>query len=134
MILFHPGPAMIDCRDCQQHVYDLKTGQRKTFRAGASREEKPCVRPKGTPPPCSECPKESPEKAKEHELSQRNLQTLRLYREARATVGACLTQRERGDLLLLRNLAVVDALHREYDRSELGREMSYSVARLFSKQ
>lgn len=83
-MLFHPGAASIDCRDCQSFIYDLETGRRQTYRAGPTLEEKPCRRPAGSPTPCHRCPKQSPENARRRQLSQRNLFTWELFRRHRA--------------------------------------------------
>ena len=133
LILFHPGPASIDCEECKRFIFDLKTGRRETFKSGPKREEKPCVRPGKILPPCDQCPKESPEKAHEHELSDRNRQTVRLYHQVRATQGGCMTEAMKADRLLARNLAIVDQLYREWEREQAAKELAYQVAVLYQR-
>jgi hypothetical protein len=128
LLLFHPGPARIDCAECKRFIFDHKTGDQKTYKAGASGEEKPCVRPQNVPTPCHECPKESPQKCKEHELSRKNRMTLRLYYEVRATSGQCLTPAMRGDRLLMRNLAIVDGIYRQFEQDQMARSIVAGIA------
>jgi hypothetical protein len=123
LLLFHPGAARIDCEECKRFIFDLKTGERNTYRAGPGREELPCVRPVAVPTPCGTCPKKSPASARELELSRRNVKTLWIYRQVRATAGQCLTDEMRRDGLLMRNLALLDGIFRDYDQSRLGEQV-----------
>lgn len=131
LLLFHPGALKVTCEQCRQHLYNLETGEQQTYVAGPTREKRPCVRPEGVPTPCDQCPKESPQKARDHELSDKNRRTVLIYLESRATHGASLTPAMRRDPILLRNLAIVDGIYRDYERREVGRESAYSAALLF---
>lgn len=111
-MLFHPAVARINCSDCLKVVYDFDTGEPVRICNGTL----PMLRV--LPPPCEKCPKKSPEREREFVLSDRNLKTIRLYYEVRATGGACLTERERSDRLLTRNLQLIDRLVREHERKQ----------------
>lgn len=124
--MFHPGVAQIDCRDCQKYVYDFVTGKRKTYAQG--KRDRP--RPASTPPPCHKCPKESPEKAHEHELSAKNWRTLALYQQVRASSGACLSDEMKRDALLMKNLATIDALFRRWEREQQAVVLATEIVRL----
>jgi hypothetical protein len=78
LLLLHPEVAGRECRDCQKHVYDEKTGQR------GSHNGQPIKRPPRAPPPCARglCPKGKPE---DHsDLTLRNWQAYRHYLRCRA--------------------------------------------------
>jgi hypothetical protein len=107
LLLLHPGLTRFTCAECQQFSYDFETGERDTF-LGAEGTRLDVIR--SVPPPCEKCPKQSPEREREHVLSAKNLQTMVLYRQVQATSGACLTARERRDSVLVNNLAVVDGV------------------------
>lgn len=77
----YPEVAQIDCRDCKKHSYDLKTGELNTYDAGDQRL--PILR-HGNPPPCHECPKQSPERGEQLKLSRRNIAALNFYNRAKA--------------------------------------------------
>jgi hypothetical protein len=118
-------------------LYDPKTWQLQTYRAGPRREEKPCDRPKGVVPLCETdqgCPKGSPKEEPDCLLLPKNRATLRLYLEARTLGGRLMTKAERRDLLLRHNLAVVDRLYRQWEREHeaklLGIEVANQVAAL----
>lgn len=128
LLLFHPGPASIDCEDCQRYVYDLERGERKTYRAGG--EDRPQVRPPGTPRQCALCPKESPARAAELRLTRANVATLRIYLESRATAGASLTPVMLRDLLLLRNLRIIDGIYRAWEQTKASEALGHQTARL----
>ena len=117
--LFHPALLAFSCADCQKWVYDFDTGERKTYRRGPKREEVPMTWPRGTAPPCKTCPKESPAKERDHILNFRNLKTLAIYQQVRATSGHCLTEAERADPVLRQNLAIIDAIVRKYEHHQL---------------
>ena len=126
LLLFHPGVAVIDCRDCQKFIYDFATGQRKTYAQG-TRDR---LRPANTPPPCHKCPKQSPQQSHEHELSAKNWRTLSLYQQVRASRGACLTDAMKNDGLLMKNLATIDALFRRWEREQQASAVAFEVVRL----
>lgn len=111
LLSLHPGAAMVDCESCQQWIYDLETGQRKMVRVGPDRKEVPQPRPKGTPTPCSTCPKKNPEHASRLKLSEKNRKTYQLWQRARATHFAYVPERLRNDPILARNFAELDWVH-----------------------
>lgn len=69
--------------------------------------ELPLARNAGQPPPCHKCPKESPEKAKQIELSEKNWAAYSHYLQAKA-VG--LTEEERRDPIVRRNFALIEMI------------------------
>ena len=110
-MLHHPGAARIDCDDCKQFVFDLKTGERETFKSGPERKELPLARNAGESPPCRQCPKESPERAKQIELSDKNWQAYSHYLQAKA-VG--LTDAEKRDPIVRRNFALIEMISSDH--------------------
>lgn len=124
LLLFHPGPSRIDCAKCIRYVHDMDTGELKQYRSGPKRELRSVERPKGQSPPCEKCPKESPQKAKQYELSAKNWRALWYYYEARA---AGLTESDRSDRLLRRNLAILDRIHRQWEAHEAASQFARSI-------
>lgn len=114
MLLLHPGPASIDCEDCQEWLYDLDTGKRQTI--GQGERERPIPRPKGTDTPCEECPKGSPSNAEILKLSPRNRKTYELWRRAKATGGHAVPDHLRADAILARNFAELDQVTQTIDQ------------------
>jgi hypothetical protein len=92
----------------------------QTYRAGADLEEKPCLRPAGSPTPCDRCPKQSPEHAKSLELSEKNAVTWTLYRRHRA---AALPE-DALDGQTRENFAALDELYAAFDRQQLASEIA----------
>ena len=115
LLILHPEVAFRSCTDCQMHVYDEKTGERKTDRSG-----NPVPRPKGTVAPCrvsaSACAKGTPEQSKG--ISDRNWKAWQHYQECRA-VGMFPD-----DPIVRRNAAIIraatDAAERQQQAQSLG--------------
>lgn len=128
--MFHPGEASIDCNECKRFIFDLKTGEKKTYKAGPRREEMPWVRPLCVPTPCGDCPKKSPEEAERCKLSNKNWRTWQLFKEMRATNGAAFTPAMRRDRVLLQNFAVLDCIQRQYEQEQLANCLTYQIAML----
>lgn len=154
LLLLHPGVLRIDCADCQRYIYDLETGERKTYRSGSKREQTPMLRPAASDPPCHKCPKKGAGVADTSHrpgdceggedlragrceggeiLRPRHWRTLAIYQKVRATMGVFLTSRMRRDALLMRNLAAIDELYRQFDRRQLATELAHEVALLFKR-
>lgn len=112
LLLTHPVVAQIPCSECLKFVYDFDTGEQVTICEGTI----PMVR--ALPPPCEKCPKQSPEREREFILSDRNLKTLRLYHEVQATSGQCLSEREKADRVLTRNLQTIHRLYKQQERRQ----------------
>lgn len=130
--MFYPALTRFSCAECQAFVYDVDwtngcegTGNRKKF-CGGTRD---VVRPAASPPPCELCPKGSPAEEHEHLLTADNWLTLELFREVKATNGACLTDEMKADRLLMQNLAAIDQLWIAKERQRLGREIAANVVR-----
>ncbi len=126
--MMYPGAAAIDCGDCAKWLYDLETGQRETATVGPQREKQFIPRPKGTATPCGHCPKKSPERAKEIELIPKNRQTFNLWRRARATHGAAIPERLRGDFILSQNFAELDALKESIEEARQQKMMAVMLS------
>lgn len=81
LLILHPQVATRSCEDCQQHVYDEKTGRRQEHRG------EPVKRPKGTFPPCGygpdKCPKGNPKAGRE--LTLKNWLAWEHFQECNAT-------------------------------------------------
>jgi len=73
----------------------------------------PCQQPNRPP-----CPKISPERAAEFELSPKNLQAIEHYRVTQACCGANLTERERTDEVTQRNLSIIHQLHEAHKQTQ----------------
>jgi hypothetical protein len=130
LLLFAPQLLKFSCSECQQYQYDMETGEQKTRCNGLL----PILRPKQVPPPCKDCPKVGPEHEADHLLTAKNLKTLLLYREVQATCGACLSERERQDPLLLRNLSIVGGLVREYEAKQQSDRMQLAMMKALPTQ
>jgi hypothetical protein len=91
------------------------------------RKELPCVRPAKTPPPCRQCPKESPEKAHEHELSEKNWRAYAHYQQMRA-VGP--TSEERADPIVRRNAAIIDQVVRQQEAKQAAQMTAGELAKV----
>ena len=122
MALAHPQLTGFTCEDCRAWLIDLKTGKR-IERGGEPQRRRP-----GAPTPCRTCPRESPERGKALALGRREMATIHFYLQVRATAGVCLTERERADPLLLRNLAIVDGVFRQYERGQSAVEFANVLA------
>lgn len=79
MALTNPKVSQLSCSECQQWLYDIKTGD------PINRGEQKQPRPKGSPTPCFDCPKKSPKEAHLYELTDANLKAANLYYRGRAT-------------------------------------------------
>src|SRR4051812_34267113 len=101
--MLHPAIARIKCSDCFKFSYNFETGERETF-LGVDGTRVDVERPRTVPPPCHNCPKGSPENEENCTLSEKNLATLILYRQMRATGGRCLWDHEAADELLASNM------------------------------
>lgn len=142
LLLFHPRIAAIDCADCCRRMYDMESGTPKTFKSGPEREIRYYDGPDHKPP-CRTgwaCPKGSPEESKDFELSEKNRRMMLIYRHYRATNGFSHAGANAGepiDPLLADNLALIDGVYREWERTkaaeENGRDMAMNVLRLLKR-
>ena len=136
-----PVIAARTCEDCQKWWYDdradPKTGkyqwstdivnEAKVTALANSPEhkrelmEQACKRPidpvtKKPATPCGSCPKQSPELAHKHELSEKNLKAVEFYRHSRAMGFQNLTEQMQRDETLKRNFAICDEIFRAAER------------------
>ena len=114
MLLVHPGPASIDCDDCQKFIYDLETGQRK--QVGRKGHRKPQPRPPGIPLQCGNCPKRSLAESKKIELSEKNRLAYRAWAEVKATYGKAMSERMAADGIVRQNFSIIDSVTTECER------------------
>lgn len=128
MLLFHPGAASIPCEKCKEFVFDLETGEQQTYQSGPQRKELPLLRA-GSPTPCHVCPKESPEKAKEVELSEKNWQAWNFYTQAKATG---LTEVERADPIVRQAFALLDPILRAANAKQDAGFVALELAKVFA--
>lgn len=111
VLLFHPEWAR-SCTDCRTWMYN--EDGRQSMRAGV-----PLRRPRGTLTPCHKCPKipaDAPRRAwwaAAGELSARNRQAYRHYRECRA-VGVFPD-----DPIVRRNAALIRRVEEAFEREPL---------------
>jgi hypothetical protein len=111
--LRHPEVANRSCDECKLWQFNEKDGL--TGKKGQIAERAGHKLRRIGAPPCKTCPKESPEKAKEHELSERNYRTLELYYASRAMSCANLTDDMKRDAIVQRNFAIIDRIVRAYE-------------------
>lgn len=131
LILLHPGAARIDCEECKKFVFNLDTGEKETYRSGPTRELLPVERLPSVPTPCNKCPKQSPEKAKEIELTEKNWAAFAHYQQCKA-VG--LTEAERRDPIVRRNFALMDRLTAERDRRDQATGMAEALLAVLTQR
>ena len=130
--MFYPVLARTPCEECCKYVirYDwLKhegSGEREIDEATGEPMER------DGPPPCKEgrrsstlCPKECPEKEKEHVLSEKNYRAWNFYREVRA---AGLPEEMKTDRVLMKNLALIDHIVRDGEQYQLAKRTALHIA------
>lgn len=120
-MLTHPHLAGLTCGECQTWIYDLETGKQ------IERGGRPQRRLPGQATPCHICPKESPERAREHELTDENWRTLRLFLQNRALAGHLLTAEEKADPLLVWLFSLIDNMIRQWESKETARALAGSI-------
>lgn len=94
---------------------------RKSLRGG-----KPIPRGKAKTP-CQTsigCPKESPDKAHEHELSDRNRKALDFYFSCRGMGWQNLSERMKHDAVLIRNNGLIDRIVRGAERNSASQALA----------
>jgi len=122
---------MLRCSDCTTYVYDMDTGERKTYEDGEG-SELPILR--ATPPPCDTCPKRSPREEPLFRLTRKNARLVDLYRRSRATPGFDLPKHLQNDQMLQDCFAVISELERESDRWKTEHGLRSLVIALVSRR
>jgi hypothetical protein len=115
--LTNPELSTRSCDNCKKWLY-------REDGTIAKRRGHKLRRPPGQKPPCRTCPKESPEKAWQYELHQRNWLALDVYWEVQATSGVCLTDVEKSDSILMRNLATIHRIMTEFRNRSLASQLT----------
>jgi hypothetical protein len=114
--MYHPIAAAIDCRVCHEFHVNLETGKIET--RGTSGVQ---VKRAG-PPPCSRCPKKSPEIGKTLKLHWRNRKLVAFYHLVQ-TFGS-IPDQYKNDPLTLENLDLIRRLQVEADgQAELDKQI-----------
>lgn len=108
-MLDQPELHEFSCRECQLHVYDMQT-LKPVLRNGEKQKRG------RVPPPCGQCPKENPQKAAQHELSDKNWQAYQFYLRHRAMNFNALTMQEKTDPIVQRNMKIIDEVIRSHER------------------
>ncbi len=127
LLINHPTVAGRSCKDCAKYLYDEKTGERVKIEKSTGRsgtEFKFMERPPQIPTPCFRCPKISPEKAHEVELSSKNLKSWDYYWKARAPLGHKLP----ADETTHRNMMIIHELVSQAERKREFNGLASSVA------
>lgn len=124
LLLFHPGAASIDCAECQKWAFNIETGEKQTFKSGPTRELLPMALGPNDAPPCHKCPKGSPEKAKELELSEKNWAAFAHYEESKV---AGLSEEERRDPIIRRNMALIERIVSEKRNGDQARNLAEAL-------
>lgn len=128
--MFYPVLAGLPCATCKKYVIDYDwdthrgTGEITRWGKSPGLREKLQERVAGVPLPCDRCPKESPDKEHEHVLSNKNVQAYSHYLEVKASSGCCLSDAEREDRTLRRNLAIIDSIAREAEQYHLAKRIA----------
>lgn len=107
----------------------METGEKQTSGRGPERIQIPLLR-NGSPTPCDVCPKESPERAKEMELTDKNWQAWNFYTQSKATG---LSDEERRDPIVRRIFAVLDPIVRAYEAKTNAGFVATELALIFAK-
>lgn len=114
--------AARSCEECQAKWFDdstdPETGKWRFSTKTLMRGGQPLDRPETFKPPCRQktatgatCPKGTPETAHENQLSEKNKRAVEFYKQTQACCGGNLTDAERQDGVLLRNLALIDEFY-----------------------
>lgn len=128
LLLFHPGVAKIDCRDCVKRLYDLEKGELVITPRGPMRELTAITEKDGHKAPCrvgNVCAKGSPETAHLHELSRKNRKTLAIYLRKKhgGDVG-------RIDTLLADNMRLIGSVFEQYEAKLQSDRTTHLIAKM----
>jgi hypothetical protein len=118
--LSQPEIHDLSCRDCLQWIYDPDKNWAPTLRGDQKQR-------RFTPPPCKRCPKQSPAKAHQFEISARNIAAVRHFLMHRAMNFAALSELEKRDPIVQRNFEIIDQVFREFEKAS---ERAYETQRM----
>lgn len=102
-----------------KYVYDLDTGELKTFEGRNGPE--PIER--SGPPPCSDCPKKSPEHEHEFVMSRKNVRLYDFYRRYRWNRSMELPEHLRGCRVFQESMALISELESDLKHSQHTRQL-----------
>ena len=121
LLVLHPQLLQRSCDDCQRWIYDER--HQRLLRGG-----RPVPRPAGVPTPCASCPKQDPQRGGYFDRHAADFAWLLRRRwEVAATGGACLTEAERLDPLLHRNLALAEVVLGEFEAQRIARHVLHAL-------
>ena len=121
----HPAVATRSCQSCQEWQYNETDGA--TGKAGEIAERRGVKLKRVGLPPCKQCVKKSPSQAREYELSPRNQKALNLYYATRAMHGANLTDEQKRDAIVQRNMSLIEQIVKPFEDEQAGIRMSNAV-------
>ena len=119
VLLRHPEVATRSCTDCQTWQYD-KNGEIEKARDGGRMKRIGIT-------PCVTCPKKSPAEAKDYELSQRNHKAVEFYYATRAMRGMNLSEAQKQDALLSRNMARIERIVTDFEAEQATLRMAGTI-------
>lgn len=128
MELSYPALARLSCSECKEWMIDTKTWTKELHRG------KPFKRAANCATPCAICPRKGPSHEAESRLSERNNQTIELYRKFRACGWDSLPPACRTDSILTDNFTLIDRIIRQQEQSELGQAMASAMLPFFASK
>lgn len=117
----YPALAQLSCADCKKWIYQIPSGE-----AMLDDDNQRVPRPKSSPTPCEDCPKESPEQEHLYRLSWKNHKTVQLHKRVKSGVWK-LPERLESDPLLADNFAIIDAISERAKAREQSRRLADAV-------
>lgn len=120
--MLHPQVAFRDCEHCKKFVYDETTGEPRVIQGN------PVPRVAATRPPCDTkkgCLKghwSDPIQVKEHHMPM-----LTFYEAVQSTHGACLSESQRREPIVIKVLNSIDAVMRHAETVRMSTAIRSSV-------
>ena len=124
LILAHPQMVNRTCDECRKWIYDDTPAELsstvKTWHG------QPMKRERGAPCPCHRCPKaKSPEAGEKIDAAVvKAFAVLEKYYQVKATSGLVLSESERSDSIVQRNLGICEELVRMSEQVQLAKMMA----------
>lgn len=130
LYLTQPALHNLDCKTCWLYAIHDDTKKPIERRGNTGEFQK---RGRGIAPPCKQCPKESPEKAAQHELSDKNWEAYQFYLRHRAMNFNGLTKAEKQDPIVQRNMRIIDEVMREVESRKQTQALMLTMQALMLK-
>ena len=114
MTLYLEQPALHDlnCRECAKYIYEPDKGWTPLVNQAGEKKRR------FGPTPCRICPKENPQKAPQHELSDKNYRAYQFYLLHRALNFNALSDQEKQDPIVQRNMQIIDTVVRRFEQKQ----------------